>query len=587
MPKRFLRALVGGDKPRKPKRSLPSYDEPTPETHRRLTREEEAELALKRTVFAPGTQTLLVTLFVLTITVLPLLQLVTELRAPRTGGWLPMFDVFKTLPTTAKLKSVANVWDVWHLLPRAEEIKSAEKTLETDSVVSKWLLPRVQAVLAGRLRAGNEQVYLGRDGWLFYRPDVDYVTAPGFLTPARLKQRAHAARIQPDPLKAILQFRNQLSARGIDLLVVPIPTKPTIDGEMLSARVRPGSELQNASYADWGARLTATGVRVFDPAAALLQRKAAGGNAPAYIETDTHWQPETMEFVAQQLAATLHLQASDRMDSLRVTEKEITGRGDVARMLRLSGDDLYSTQKITIRQITNGSSLWRPSRDSDVLVLGDSFANIFSLEALGWGESAGLVEHLSHSLGGRPLDCILRNSDGAFATREMLAHELARGRDRLAGKKLVIWEFAARELAFGDWKLLDLKLGRAQTAQFFSPQPSEVVEATGTIEAVSLVPQPGIAPYRDHIMALHLTDIAIPGRTRSESVQVVVYLWSMRDNVWTPAARLRSGDRVSLRLQAWADVSAQYEQINRSEIDEPELQLEEPVWGELTNDRAK
>ncbi len=50
MRKRILRALVGGDKPRKPKRSLPSYDEPTPETHRRLSREEEAELALKRTV---------------------------------------------------------------------------------------------------------------------------------------------------------------------------------------------------------------------------------------------------------------------------------------------------------------------------------------------------------------------------------------------------------------------------------------------------------------------------------------------------------------------------------------------------------
>jgi hypothetical protein len=29
------------------------------------------------------------------------------------------------------------------------------------------------------------------------------------------------------------------------------------------------------------------------------------------------------------------------------------------------------------------------------------------------------------------------------------------------------------------------------------------------------------------------------------------------------------------------DVAPQYEQINRSEIDDPELQLEEPAWGEL------
>jgi hypothetical protein len=69
---------------------------------------------------------------------------------------------------------------------------------------------------------------------------------------------------------------------------------------------------------------------------------------------------------------------------------------------------------------------------------------------MGWGESAGFAEHLSRALGLRAIDCIVRNSNGAFATREILSQELARGRDRLAGKKLVVWEFAARELAFGD-----------------------------------------------------------------------------------------------------------------------------------------
>ena len=117
--------------------------------------------------------------------------------------------------------------------------------------------------------------------------------------------------------------------------------------------------------------------------------------------------------------------------------------------------------------------------------------NIFSLEALGWGESAGFTEHLSRSLGGRPLDYILRNSDGAFATREILARELARGRDRLAGKKLVIWEFAARELAFGDWKLLEMKLGQPAPARFFSPPPGEPVEISGTVDAVSSVSAAG------------------------------------------------------------------------------------------------
>jgi alginate O-acetyltransferase complex protein AlgJ len=64
------------------------------------------------------------------------------------------------------------------------------------------------------------------------------------------------------------------------------------------------------------------------------------------------------------------------------------------------------------------------------------------------GESAVFAEHLSVALG-RPIDCILRNSDASFATREILSNELARGRDRLAGKKLVIREFATRECRLG------------------------------------------------------------------------------------------------------------------------------------------
>jgi alginate O-acetyltransferase complex protein AlgJ len=55
----------------------------------------------------------------------------------------------------------------------------------------------------------------------------------------------------------------------------------------------------------------------------------------------------------------------------------------------------------------------------------------------------------------------------------------------------------------------------------------------------------------------------------------------MRANALTPAARLRPGDRVTLRLRPWTAVSDRYEKINRSEIDDPAVQLEEPCWGEI------
>jgi hypothetical protein len=251
-------------------------------------------------------------------------------------------------------------------------------------------------------------------------------------------------------------------------------------------------------------------------------------------------------------------------------------------------DKFFPPEKVTIRQVFAGNALWRPSKEADVLLLGDSFANIFSLEAMGWGESAGFAEHLSVALR-RPIDCILRNSDAAFATREILGNELARGRDRLAGKKLVIWEFAERELSFGNWKLIGLKLGEAKPSRFLSLKAGEEIAVSGTVESVSPVPRPGTVPYKDHIEALHLIDIVADSRGQDAAktfpnaashTQAVVYLWSMRDNVWTSAARLRTGDRVKLRLRPWSDVSARYEKFNRTELDDPALQLEEPVWGE-------
>jgi len=103
----------------------------------------------------------------------------------------------------------------------------------------------------------------------------------------------------------------------------------------------------------------------------------------------------------------------------------------------------------------NDGAAWQPSRSADVLVLGDSFCNIYSLASMGWGDAAGLVEHLGRALG-RPIDRIVQNDNGAYATRARLRQDIASGSDRLRGKRIVVLQFAARELAAGDWKLIDL-----------------------------------------------------------------------------------------------------------------------------------
>ncbi|MEP7014064.1 MAG: hypothetical protein ABI925_01355 [Verrucomicrobiota bacterium] len=570
---------VGSEEPLPPKHSLPSYGEPTPEMHRKISREEEAELALKNTEFADGTRWLLIVLFLLTIATVPAIQFVAELRATGGSSRLPMFLVFESLPAWSRIHTVRGTRDLWNVLPRPAELKQAERTLENDSVVSQWLLPRAQFVLTAFLRDGNEQVYPGRDHWLFYRADVDHVTGPPFLDSFRMKRRAQIGGTQPDPIKAIIDFQKQLAIRGIDLVIIPIPVKPSIEGEKFSLMAPRDQALPNSSFLDFKARLTKAGIRLFDPTPLMIKRKILGGE-PLYLESDTHWRPETMEFIAQDLAGFLKLPSAPERAPV-VVEKEIVSRGDVAAMLKLSpGQSVYPEEKILIRQVLVGNALWRPNQHAEVLLLGDSFSNVFSVDAMGWGESAGFAEHLSLALG-RPIDCILRNSDAAFATREILSNELARGRDRLAGKKLVIWEFAARELSFGNWKLLDLTLGQPRVSRFFTPNPGEEVVATGTVASISPAPRPGTVPYRDHIVALHFIDIASPAVAKSEQLQAVVYLWSMRGNVWTRAARLRPGDQVTLRLRRWSEVSDRYEKSNRTELDDSTLQLEEPLWGEF------
>ena len=213
------------------------------------------------------------------------------------------------------------------------------------------------------------------------------------------------------------------------------------------------SELQNPSYRDWIDGLRRDGIAVFDTASALAAGRGAG---PLYLKTDTHWRPEAMEIVAERLADFIAERVTlpaGTEPGYRIERVEQRNAGDIARMLDLPpGETLYPPESVWLARVLRGDgSSWRSSPDSDVLVLGDSFSNIYSLESMGWGTSAGFIEHLSYALR-RPVDRLVQNDQAAFATRELLQ----RSPDRLQGKRVVIYQFAARELAFGDWRVLPL-----------------------------------------------------------------------------------------------------------------------------------
>ena len=357
--------------------------------------------------------------------------------------------------------------DIFHRAPTRESLKQFEDDLDKASYAKDAVQPRMQALLTAWGRVGNKKAVVGHDGWLFYKPGITYLGGPGFLDSNILDVRVKAsldegeAAGHPDPRPAILAFHDALARRGIKLILFPVPDKAMLQPLQLHGRGDRTGTMEVPHNPDWApfvAELRARGVAVFDPGPATLNP----GEPPRFLVQDTHWTPEWMDDVAHRLArfvadtAALAPAAGQTSAVTRKAVAQPTERvGDVVDMLKLpEGQTIFPPQRITVQQVQEASGTpWEPNPKADVLLLGDSFTNVFSLDSMGWGTSAGLGPHLSLALG-RDVDVLAQNDSGAFATRQALARELG-GEDRLAGKKVVIWEFASRELAVGDWKPID------------------------------------------------------------------------------------------------------------------------------------
>jgi len=558
-------------------------------SHEQLSREEEAFREVGYTTIRRAGAWVLVLGFLLLIFAVPSHQLAMEWLTARSEGraFEPLALRFlQALPESFSAlqdTSVSRVERLWVLNRELQTAMHAyEDALEDQSILGMWVRPKVQSVMLQHLGVGTEQVYVGHDRWLFYRPGLDYVMGPGFLDPARQRQRVASATDgavppQPDPRLAIWDFHQQLAQRGIELVVVPTPVKPSIHPEQFTRRISfDHPPLQNQSYEEWMADLIAAGIHVFDPAPILYERKIRTGE-PQYLATDTHWRPDAMDAVAAALSDYVRTLLPEKWErqTFRRQTVEHSGMGDLALMLDLTHtQEVFPPEPVSIEQVLQeDGQFWRPRDGAAVLVLGDSFSNIFSFEPMGWGESGGFAEQIAFYLG-CSVDRMIRNDGGAFATREMLQRDLARGVDRLAGTRVVVWQFATRELAVGDWRILPLELRTPEPSTFLALESGEELVVSGRVQEISAVPRPGTVPYRDHIVSLHLVDLP-------NDAEAVIYLQSMIDNVWTAAARLRRGQEITVRLQAWQDVVDRYDTINRSELDRLELQLEEPNWGQL------
>ena len=340
------------------------------------------------------------------------------------------------------------VLDLFSAAPSLSHFQSFETALGEASVVAKAIRPWIQRGLIV-LRQGNRKVVIGRDGWLFYRPSVEHHTGPAI----------DLSMDDGSPLKAIVAYREALVERGITLLLVPVPTKVAWHADQLQPSRDPEPPYDLAANRSWQAflaRLEAANVRyvALDEDFAMVRGNSSVGYM--YQPFDTHWAANLSRLAASFTAGCLpEPDAAHRVDWQEAHGQDVRNRGDLYDMLDLPAccPPVPEFEDWIQPVVDEEGQPWQPDPQAEVLLLGDSFANIYSDPSLGWGSGAGFAEHLSY-WGHRTIDVVALNDGGVNGSRQALARQPG----RLDGKQVVIWQFAARDLTAkaGEWAVVPL-----------------------------------------------------------------------------------------------------------------------------------
>lgn len=493
--------------------------------------------------------------FVLIIGSIPLSQFIEELYS---GKPLQEFDVFKQIP-------------------KIENLRAYENNLNDSSVIAQKIRPLYQWFTTLFAKRGNGKVVIGKNGWLFYRPSIDYIIKP-------------ASTFDRDmgPLPAIIAFHETLKAQGVDLIMLPVPGKATIYPEYLSKRYKMNSgPPDNFHTSEFFNQLRDNGITVLTPVKMLWDEKMKN-TEPLYIKQDTHWSPLGMDIVAQLLAQTIKngkWLTGVPQRSYNIQSMKVTNFGDLYDMLNLPWSNSFNPINIKIDKVIDVKTKKPCISDSKspIILLGDSFVNVFSKEEMKWGDHGGFFEHLALHLG-IPIDVIAINNGGASISRE----SLARRPDALVGKKLVIWQFATRDLVNpeSNWNIVRIPPPSKKEIKPVNQNVAKAIEPTKDVEKerskeepvkedvsaektltqdekkleeqkltitaevikVSMVPDPSQVAYTECLTYIKYRVITVEyGEYKNQELLAV--FWGMKDSKLMPAARFKVGEKQRLVLE--------------------------------------
>jgi hypothetical protein len=339
--------------------------------------------------------------------------------------------------------------DVFLQPPTARNLHEYEQSLEDSSLVINRLRPWVQYIQWRLLDDADEKAVLGREGWLFYRPSVRY----GVERPTGAPESVAA-----DPLPAIRSFHDQLQARGIRLLVVPVPNKESVYPGMLARQAEDAGVIvceQTRRLLDQLDQCGIEYVDLFEVFRSARQEDRRSEQGRLYLAQDSHWSPEGARVAARAVARRVLSGGSVKRGDHAYVERSVTVQslGDLVEMLQVPQiERALGPESLTCLQVVHSDTgtPYHDAPESEVLILGDSFLRIYERDEPG---AAGFIAHLARELG-QPLTAIVNDGGASTLVRQELAHRPM----LLRNKRLVIWEFAEREIRFGNegWQIVPL-----------------------------------------------------------------------------------------------------------------------------------
>ena len=171
-------------------------------------------------------------------------------------------------------------------------VMDGEATRDLDTLYKNELPHRAASVgLFGNARyallgAGRKGVIVGEDGWFFSAEEFKNVSSAD-ITAA---------------VDRIAEVQQDLDARGIRLVLAPLPAKSDIYSEEVPSLVR-GPAMAEA-YNAFAAALKDRGIVTADTRPALLAAKPFG---EVFLKSDTHWSPSGAKATAEAVQTSLQV----------------------------------------------------------------------------------------------------------------------------------------------------------------------------------------------------------------------------------------------------------------------------------------